>query len=81
MERVRRGDTSVPPEIADQVREVAGVPVAAVLRRDWLPVDIRHAAKVDRTELARWATGLLHGSRAARAQFRHHPKAPSRRSH
>lgn len=79
-ERIRQGDTSVPPEIARQVRAAAGVPVAAVLRRDWLPVDIRHAAKVDRTELARWATGLLHGPRAAREAFRHHPKAPSRRS-
>ncbi|NLG20323.1 MAG: alpha/beta fold hydrolase [Actinomycetales bacterium] len=75
-----RQDTSVPPDIARQVRAAAGVPVAAVLRRDWLPVDIRHAAKVDRTELARWATTLLHGRDAAREAYQHHPKAPSRRS-
>lgn len=47
----------------------AGVPVAAVLQRDWLPVDIRHASKVDRTALARWADGVLHG-RAARSAHR-----------
>ena len=80
-----RADTDVPAEVAAQVRAAAAavaphVAVAAVLRRDWLPVDIRHAAKVDRTELARWATTLLHGRRAAREAFRGHPKAPSRRS-
>jgi len=79
-ERVRRPDTSVPPHVASAVRAAAGVPVAAVLRRDWLPVDIRHAAKVDRTELARWATGILHGPQVAREAFRSHPRAPSRRS-
>ena len=47
--------------LAAQVREVAGVPVAAVLVRDWLPVDIRHASKVDRGGLADWAGGILHG--------------------
>lgn len=78
--RGRRTDTGVPPEVAAAVRAAAGVPVAAVLRRDWLPVDIRHAAKVDRTELARWATTLLHGSAAAREQFRDHRPAPHRRS-
>lgn len=78
--RLGRPSTAVPAEIASQVRKAAGVPVAAVLRRDWLPVDIRHAAKVDRTELARWATGLLHGRREAQAAFASHPKAPSRRS-
>jgi len=41
----------------------AGFPsVAAVLRRDALPVDIRHQAKVDRTALAAWAGGVLAGS-------------------
>src|SRR5690606_9383333 len=79
-ERVRQPDTSVPPHVASAVRAAAGVPVAAVLRRDWLPVDIRHAAKVDRTELARWATGILHGPQVAREAFRSHPRAPSRRS-
>lgn len=76
----RHTDTTVPPEVAAAVRAAAGIPVAAVLRRDWVPVDIRHAAKVDRTELARWATTLLHGSAAARTEFRGHRSAPSRRS-
>lgn len=78
--RGRQRDTTVPADVAARVREVAGVPVAAVLRKDWLPVDIRHAAKVDRTELARWATALLHGSQVAREAFRRHPRAPFRRS-
>jgi acyl-coenzyme A synthetase/AMP-(fatty) acid ligase len=43
------------------VRE-AGVPAAAVLVRDALPVDIRHQSKIDRQALARWATGVLAGS-------------------
>ncbi len=76
-----RQDTQVPHPIAAQVRATAGVPVAAVLRKDWLPVDIRHAAKVDRTALARWATGLLHGRSVAREVFGDHPRAPSRRGH
>lgn len=50
-----------PAELSDAVRAAAGVPVAAVLVRDWLPVDVRHASKVDRGELARWAAGVLHG--------------------
>ncbi len=37
------------------------VPVA-VLRRKALPVDIRHQAKVDRTALAAWASGVLAGA-------------------
>lgn len=56
----RRTGPLAPVAIAGQVRAQAGVAVAAVLIRDWLPVDIRHAAKVDRTALARWADGHLH---------------------
>ncbi|MGB7448510.1 MAG: hypothetical protein WA892_05230, partial [Ornithinimicrobium sp.] len=48
------------------VRVAAEVPVAAVLRRDWLPVDIRHASKVDRTSLARWADDVLRGRGSGR---------------
>lgn len=48
-------------ERAGRVRAAAGVPVAAVLVRDWLPVDIRHASKIDRTALADWADRILHG--------------------
>ncbi|MFK5582039.1 alpha/beta fold hydrolase [Serinicoccus sp. LYQ131] len=50
-----------PADLAAAAREAAETPVAAVLVRDWLPVDVRHASKVDRTALARWAEGVLHG--------------------
>ncbi len=48
-------------DLTDAVRRVAGVPLAAVLAADRLPVDIRHASKVDRTEVARRAAGTLAG--------------------
>jgi olefin beta-lactone synthetase len=48
-------------DLAGAVRQAAGVPVAAVLVRDWLPVDVRHASKVDRGAVSRWAEGVLHG--------------------
>ncbi|MGI8947041.1 MAG: AMP-binding protein [Ornithinimicrobium sp.] len=73
------------PGLAQQVRAAAGVPVAAVLVRDWLPVDIRHASKVDRTALARWADEHLH-PRPLRLRVRQRvrraaaPPAPSTRS-
>jgi hypothetical protein len=35
--------------------------VAAVLVADRLPLDVRHAAKVDRAEVARQAAALLAG--------------------
>ena len=46
-------------ELAGAVRGAAGVPVAAVLVRRELPVDVRHNSKIDRAELARWATERL----------------------
>jgi acyl-coenzyme A synthetase/AMP-(fatty) acid ligase len=52
--------------LTDQVRDVAGVDVAAVLCRSRLPVDIRHASKIDRLAVARWAGRVLAGSRLAR---------------
>ena len=52
--------------LTDAVRAAAGVPVAAVLVADALPVDIRHAAKIDRTRVAGWAERVLAGSRAGR---------------
>jgi len=62
-QRIGRRDSALAdPELAAQVREAAGVPIAAVLVKDWLPVDIRHASKVDRTGLARWADTVLHGT-------------------
>jgi len=47
--------------LIDEVRALALTPVAAVLARASLPVDIRHRSKVDRTELALWATQTLAG--------------------
>ncbi|MEP6651418.1 MAG: alpha/beta fold hydrolase [Lapillicoccus sp.] len=51
-----------PLALADAVREVAGVDIAAVLQRSDLPVDIRHASKLDRQAVARWAGRVLAGS-------------------
>ncbi|HEX8095323.1 alpha/beta fold hydrolase, partial [Jatrophihabitans sp.] len=48
-------------ELSDAVRSTVDVPVAAVLVTNRLPVDIRHASKVDRTALARWAEKVLAG--------------------
>ncbi|MGY1663837.1 alpha/beta fold hydrolase [Geodermatophilus sp. SYSU D00705] len=53
-------------ELADAVRAVAGVDVAAVLTCPELPVDIRHQSKVDRGEVARRAARVLAGARAPR---------------
>jgi acyl-CoA synthetase (AMP-forming)/AMP-acid ligase II len=50
-------------DVADAVRRAVDVPVAAVLVRESLPVDIRHASKVDRIALAAWATDVLAGAR------------------
>ena len=59
----RRGRLAVaPPDLAGEVREAAGVVVAAVLETGALPVDIRHQSKVDRTSLARRATRVLAGT-------------------
>ncbi|HEX3197490.1 MAG TPA: alpha/beta fold hydrolase [Propionibacteriaceae bacterium] len=54
------------PELASAVRAAAGVRLAAVLGVDALPVDIRHAAKIDRQRLARWAERVLAGARVGR---------------
>lgn len=51
------------PDLTDAVRTAAGSPVAAVLSADRLPLDIRHAAKVDRTEVARQGGLVLSGKR------------------
>jgi acyl-coenzyme A synthetase/AMP-(fatty) acid ligase/pimeloyl-ACP methyl ester carboxylesterase len=52
-------------DLAENVRRAAGIAVAAVLRADRLPLDIRHASKVDRTEVARQATRTLAGHRGS----------------
>ncbi len=54
------------PQLSAAVRAVAGVPVAAVLVTDRLPVDIRHASKVDRAAVGTWADRILSGRRAGR---------------
>jgi acyl-coenzyme A synthetase/AMP-(fatty) acid ligase len=53
-------------DLADAVRAVAGVDVAAVLTTSRLPVDVRHQSKVDRGEVARRAARVLAGARPAR---------------
>ena len=60
--RARRTDVLAEQALVDAVRGVAGVEVAAVLVRARLPLDIRHASKIDRQELARWASRILAGS-------------------
>jgi acyl-coenzyme A synthetase/AMP-(fatty) acid ligase len=52
-------------EQVTRVRACVDVPVAAVLERRELPVDIRHNSKVDRSALAVWASGLLAGRGSA----------------
>jgi acyl-coenzyme A synthetase/AMP-(fatty) acid ligase len=52
---------TAPQPLTDAVRTVADVNVAAVLTRRSLPVDIRHASKIDRSALADWATAVLGG--------------------
>ncbi|MDO5627012.1 MAG: alpha/beta fold hydrolase [Mobilicoccus sp.] len=48
-------------DLAEKVRAVSARPVAAVLVREAMPVDIRHQSKIDRAELADWAEGVLSG--------------------
>jgi acyl-coenzyme A synthetase/AMP-(fatty) acid ligase/pimeloyl-ACP methyl ester carboxylesterase len=59
--RPRTRDVLAGPELSAAVRAVAGVPVAAVLIVPALPVDIRHASKIDRARVARWAERVLAG--------------------
>jgi acyl-coenzyme A synthetase/AMP-(fatty) acid ligase len=53
-------------ELADQVRAVVDIDVAAVLVVPAVPVDKRHNSKIDRTEIARWAEDILAGGRMRR---------------
>jgi acyl-CoA synthetase (AMP-forming)/AMP-acid ligase II len=48
--------------LTDAVRGIAGTGISAVLTASALPVDIRHASKVDRREVAVRATRFLAGS-------------------
>ena len=71
--RAPRTEVLAEQGLVDAVRVVAGVDVAAVLVRARLPLDIRHASKIDRQELARWATRVLAGSGRRRIP---HPRTP-----
>jgi olefin beta-lactone synthetase len=62
--------TPADPRLADAVRRATGVDVAAVLVAGRLPVDIRHASKVNRQEVARDAARVLGGSRRTRRSRR-----------
>jgi len=64
--RVWSADPLAEPALAAAVRAAAGVPLAAVLVTEALPVDIRHASKIDRTRLARWADRVLSGGPGGR---------------
>ena len=66
MRRRRGRGPLADPALAAEVRAALTVPVAAVLMIKALPVDIRHASKVDRLRLGRWAERLLSGRRAGR---------------
>jgi acyl-coenzyme A synthetase/AMP-(fatty) acid ligase/pimeloyl-ACP methyl ester carboxylesterase len=63
----RPGAPRLAPEpLTAAVRAVADVPVAAVLQTDALPVDIRHASKIDRSRVAAWSEQVLAGLRTGR---------------
>jgi len=53
-------------DLTARVRSVVNHPVAAVLSRRSLPVDIRHNAKIDRTAVAGWAEDVLAGRSSRR---------------
>ena len=66
-ETARPGSPRLAPEaLTAAVRAAAGVPVAAVLQTDPLPVDIRHASKIDRRRVAEWSERVLAGARTGR---------------
>jgi olefin beta-lactone synthetase len=68
--RPRRGFALAPTPVADAIREVADVDVAAVLVARRLPLDIRHASKIDRLAVARAAGRLLAGTARRGPTFR-----------
>ncbi|MBV9921924.1 MAG: AMP-binding protein, partial [Pseudonocardia sp.] len=65
--RSRAGAPRLAPEpLTAAVRAAADVAVAAVLQTDALPVDIRHASKIDRSRVADWSERVLAGLRTGR---------------
>jgi hypothetical protein len=49
--------------LAERVRAVASVDIAAVFVVPALPVDKRHNSKIDRSRVALWASAVLAGGR------------------
>jgi acyl-coenzyme A synthetase/AMP-(fatty) acid ligase/pimeloyl-ACP methyl ester carboxylesterase len=62
---LRGRDVLAPAGLSRAVRDRADVRIAAVLTTAALPVDIRHASKVDRARVARWAVQVLAGGRVS----------------
>jgi olefin beta-lactone synthetase len=60
--RSRWSSPVAPLDLSEAVRRAAEVEVAAVLEMRDLPVDIRHASKVDRREVGTWASRVLAGA-------------------
>ncbi len=60
-DRRARAGRLADPGLTAQIRTAAEVPVAAVLVVRAMPVDVRHASKIDRTALAHWAADRLAG--------------------
>jgi len=58
----RRPDLA-PDTLAERVRAVACVDIAAVFVIGALPVDKRHNSKIDRTRVGKWASAVLAGGR------------------
>jgi acyl-coenzyme A synthetase/AMP-(fatty) acid ligase/pimeloyl-ACP methyl ester carboxylesterase len=53
-------------ELADRIRAVVDIDVAAVLVVPAVPVDKRHNSKINRTRIATWAEDILAGGRMRR---------------
>jgi acyl-coenzyme A synthetase/AMP-(fatty) acid ligase len=60
--RPRRPDLA-PRVLAERVRALACVDIAAVFVVPALPVDKRHNSKIDRTRVGKWASAILAGGR------------------
>jgi len=63
----RRSSPVAAQPLLDAVRRAVNIDVAAVLVVAELPVDIRHASKVDRRKVKHWAADVLAGKRGTRA--------------
>ena len=59
-------DDTITRAVRDAVQAAIDHPVAAVMVVAALPVDIRHNTKIDRAQVADWASAVLAGGRAKR---------------